>query len=199
MSTLGPLVLLLLLLLAVALVALFCRIERVREELRCDSSGALSLRAVTLAFREMERGAIVMLEFHDLPVRQGGADEDRLLAQARRILQAELRETDVIGRRGCGFVVLLPGASALDASRKMMRMRVQLSRMRPRVLQARFGVSHTDCADAWQNAAEQLQAARFPDHFPPPGAPACVPVAIAADIEGRYQALARAQGHHVAA
>lgn len=175
---------------------LWWRLENVRNELRRDASGALSLGAIRVAFREMEHGAIVMLEFERLPVSEGGADEDRYLAQARRLIQAELRDTDVIGRRGCGFVVLLPGSRATDASRKLVHIRSALLRLQPSGPYVRAGLSHTDLPNAWASAVEQLRGATFPDHLPPPGAPTCVPMRLAAEVAGPTRTLAL--GRHVA-
>lgn len=170
-----------------ALLAASCALYRVvslREELRRDPSGAVSLRAATLAYREMDSGAVMMMEFDALPVAEGGVDEDRYLAQARRAIQTELRDTDVIGRRGRGFVLLLPGMPLRNASMKLMRIRARLDGLRPRAARSRWGLSHTDQADPWGSAADQLREPSFPDHFPPPASPCGVPLQIAVEVAG---------------
>ncbi len=117
-------------------------LDAARHAAQTDAlSGALNRRALetrlAAAFEDARRhGQPLSLLFIDLDHfknindRYGHATGDRCLRAVIDPIQAELRATDVVGRWGGEeFLVLLPGASAVDARRVAERIRERIAHL----------------------------------------------------------------------
>jgi diguanylate cyclase (GGDEF)-like protein len=112
----------------------------VRETLQDSLTGALNRRGLDETLQQLRqavppfrRVAITMLDvdyFKQVNDRYGHAAGDEVLRQLARFFQQSLREHDVFARYGGEeFCVLLPGASAADALRKLDALREQFARL----------------------------------------------------------------------